>query len=40
MAFADDRISFSVAEPGFISENGGRSPMIVMYKNEMEASSF
>jgi hypothetical protein len=39
MAFADDRISFPVVEPGFIGENEGRSS-IIMYKNEMVSGSF
>jgi hypothetical protein len=40
MAFADDRISSPVADPIFIAKNGGRSLMIIMYKNEMGSSSF
>ena len=40
MAFADERIFFTVADPGFIGENGGRSSMIIMYENEMGSGSF
>ena len=40
MAFADDRISFPVADSGVIGKNGGHSSMIVMYKNEMGSGSF
>jgi len=40
MAFADDRISFPVTDPGFIGENGGRSSMTIMYKNKMGSGSF